>query len=427
MIALLALASASAQDVSVTTLGTQLVRAESINQSDPDLLFGQRLRWWLGGATTLNVDGRFTFDPNGATSFEQSRVRSLGVTVDTPAYTLRLGRHALLHGGARIVDGAQLHVHPGKDGRWDVGLYAGFLADPFTTLPQMRPTFGPTIALKSSLVSASWLGEVVLAPGTDQGWERIGTVVNVAANLAPRASGLARADVLVRDSEGRSGLIDAAVGGRLRITDGLSWTADYNAYSSLRYQFQGAFDPTVRRFTQRVRDLDLQNAVLADTLDPTVQHMVGTALRLEPTKGRGLLAAVSARTRFHPDPVQRMTRINPMLGVRGLVDGRLEVVGDVAASSVEGRLLGDAGVTAVLELFGDRNVLVDSSFRGLVDPRGYGPGQLGWYSDVFVDVLLPSRTAIAAGATWTLEPSDAVGSDVGWGAFLRLQQWVKRK
>jgi len=427
MIVLFAVAAASATDLAVTSIGSQFALSGAINKADPDLLFGQRLRWGLSDTATLDLNARFTYDPNAETSFEQSRVRSLGVTIDTKAYTLRAGRHALRHGGARLLDGAQFFYHPDHDDRIDVGLWAGFLADPFTTLPTLRPAGGPALAWRTSGISLSWLGEIVTAPNTDAGWDRVGTVLLVNGNLAPRASGVARADLLVRDSEGRSGLVDAAASGRLRLTPTLAWTADYNAFSSLRYQNRGAFDPTVRRFTERVQDLDLQDVVLTDTLDPTLQHTIGTALRFQPEGGdEGVVAALSTRARFHPDPVQRTAQLGPQVGYRGLLDGRMELLADGNVATVEGRMLGDVGFTAVTELLFDRNLLVDGSFRALIDPLAYS-GQPGWYGDLFFDALLPSRTAVSVGGTWTLEPSEAVGSDVGWAAFLRLQQWVRRR
>ena len=428
MIWALALAHAQSpmgSDRAVTTLGVQQIRTEAIDQDDVDLLVGQRVRWGLADQVTLLADGRFTVDPNGATSFEQSRVRSLGVVYEGAGASILAGRHALRHGGPRLVDGAQLLLHPGQRSNIDLGLWGGLLADPFTTAPTLRPGAGPVAALLGSIWSASALGEFVAGA---EGLDRIGTLFQVRGNWAPRAFVNGRLDLLVTDGQGRSGLADAALAGTLRATDALTLSADVNAFSSLRYQTLAAVDPTVQRFTQRVADLDLQLVVLSDDLDPTLQTTAGASARLRPrTSSVRPILGLSGRVRNHPDPLERYARVGPQLGVAGLASDRLEILADGNLWSLEGRLQGDSGLNVLFDVTDGGTVLIDTSARALFDPVGYDSPTPGAYVDVFVDGVARSGTVVAVGASWTSEPSDAVGSDVGWGAFLRIQQWIRPK
>lgn len=409
-------------DLAVTSLGLQGARAEALGTNDPDLLLGQRWRWGLAEGLTFLGDGRFTLDPSGQTTWEQSRVRSLGLALEGPTTALA-GRHPIRHGGPRLLDGLQLLAHPGGDPRLDLGGWIGLVPDPFDTQPLLRPGLGPTVAFSGSTLSASALGEVIFGVA---GLDRIGALLQARGNWAPTLFLSSRLDWLVLDGQGRSGLADGAASVSYRPTDALSLDAGYNAFSALRYQTTAALDPTVQRFQQRIEALGLDDPALSDLLDPTVQHSVSAGARLQP-RGEGIhpVLGLSGQLRAHPVPEERFARIGPQLGLVGLLAGRLELRSDLQLMWLEGRTQSDAGLNAIWELSDDGAVLTDASARILLDPVGYGAARPGWYADLFVDVIAPSATVIALGASWTAEPSDAVGTDVGWAGFLRLQQWIR--
>ena len=100
-------AAFAGNDLSVTSIGADAVRSEAIGDQDLDLLLGQRLRWQLSPASRVLLDGRFAIDPNAATTWEESRLRELGVAVETERVTVLAGRHPVLFAGPRLTDGVQ--------------------------------------------------------------------------------------------------------------------------------------------------------------------------------------------------------------------------------------------------------------------------------------------------------------------------------
>ena len=409
-------------DLSVTSLGLQGARAESLGGNDPDLLLGQRWRWGMADDLTFLGDGRFTIDTDSETTWEQSRVRTLGIALEGQT-TLLAGRHSIRHGGPRLLDGLQVLAHPVNNPQLDLGGWVGLMPDPFDTQPLIRPGLGPTLAINGSTLSASALGELVFGSG---GLDRVGALLQARGNWAPTLFLNSRLDWLLTDAQGRSGLADGAASVTYRPSDALTLDATYNAFSTLRYQTTGILDPTVRRFQQRVVDLGLDDPALADTLDPTIQQSVGAGVKLRPDGG-GVqpVLGLSGQHRAHPVPEERFTRVGPQLGLIGLLSGRLELLSDLQVLLSEGRLLSDAGINAIWELSDSGAVLIDTSARAMIDPVGYGEARPGWYADLFVDGVTPSSTVIALGVSWTAEPSDVVGTDVGWAGFLRLQQWIR--
>jgi len=413
-------AIALGSDLSVTTVGVQAMRADALDAQDTDLLLGQRVRWGLADHLQALVDVRLTLDPDGATTWEQSRVRTLGVRYDHGALLL-VGRHALQHGGPRLLDGAQLLVHPASIEALEVGAWVGLAPDPFTTRPLIRPGLGPVVAWSSSSVSASALGEVLWRPS---GIDRVGGLFTTRVSWAPTLSLSGRVDWVAADAQGRSGLADGAAAVRITPSDAVRLEAAYSAFSTLLYQTSAVLDPAVQRFQQRVADLDLQNIVLQDSVDPSLQQVVSGAIRVRPTSAIAPLAGATARGRSHADPEERSLRVGPYVGVAGLAGGRLELVADGSWLWAEGRAQIDLGLGGIAELTQDGGLLVDASVRSMLDPLA-DSGRPGWYADGFVDVVAASGTVISAGGSATSVPSNIVGADVGIGAFLRLQQWIR--
>lgn len=416
--------AAEPSDISVTSVGAQSVQATSVGRFDPDLLLGQRLRWRLGNTpVTALANARFTIDPDGATTFEQSRVRTLGVAYSTPGLEVQVGRHALAYGGARLLDGVQVIGYPEGRRGWGFGGWAGLQADPFTTRPVVRPGVGPVVTYESSVWTGSAVGELVLGA---EGFDHAGAILQATGNFAPRFFVHGRIDYLFPAGTA-SGLSDGIASVTWKPTDALTFDVNYNAFSSIRYQTLGALDPAVQRFVTRTNELDLQNLIEEDTVDPTIKHLVGAQVRLRPdTTGVRPLVGLSTRYRHHRDEDERFLHVSPQVGLLGLAGNRLELLADADVIYTEQSWRGSGGAVAVFDVLPDGAVLLDASARVLVDPVAYD-GQLGYYADLFVDALAPTDTVVSFGASWTLEPSDAVGNDAGWAAFLRLQQWIRHR
>lgn len=408
-------------DVLVTSLGAGGVRAEALDAGDLDLLLGQRVRYEAAEGATVHLDGRFTLDPDGATSWEESRVRALGVAFERPALTVLAGRAGLAHGGPRLVDGVQVLLHPDRGRTWSLGAWGGLVPDELTTAPLVRPGLGPIVGIERPAGSLTAVGEVVAGP---VGLDRAGTFVQARAQSgrALRADG--RVDWLFTDGEGRAGLVDGAAFVGLRPADALRVDLLYDAYSSLLYQARADLDPRVQRFAARIEEAGLGAGVVQDVVDPRLHHLLGATVRAEGDGALRPLAAVRGRARLHPDPVEQYARIGPQVGVGGLLGDRVELLADANVLWLEGHTQGDAGLTGILDLLADASATLDGSARVLVDPVGYG-GRPGWYADLFVDALARTGTVVAAGGSWTAEPDDAVGEDVGWAAFVRVQQWFR--
>lgn len=420
----LAAGATEPSDISVTSVGVQSVQSNALGAADPDLLLGQRLRWRIGeGPWSAHANARFTIDPDGPTTFEQSRVRSLGVVYGTGALELQLGRHALRYGGARLLDGVQVMAYPRGRHGLGVGGWAGLQADPFTTRPVVRPGAGPIVSYETSVITASAVGEIVAGP---EGLDRGGVILQATGNWAPRVFAHARLDWLFPRGK-PSGLSDGIVSVSWQPSRDWTFDLDYNAYSSIRYQTVGNLDPGVQRFVQRVDLLDLNNIVLGEAVDPTVKHQVGARAALQPqTSLPRPVISVDVGVRRHPDPAEQLVRITPRAGFAGLFWDRLEITGDVDLIHTELRWQGSAGAQLLFDALPSGAVVVDTSARVLVDRGAYGD-RPGWYADLFVDAVAPTKTMIALGASWTHEPSDGIANDVGWAAFLWVQQWIRRK
>jgi hypothetical protein len=220
------------------------------------------------------------------------------------------------------------------------------------------------------------------------------------------------------------GLADGALTVQADPGDGLRWEALYDAYSSLLYQSRASFDPRVRRFASRIELLGLTDGIPQDELDPTLHHLLGSSVRLTGGESLRPQLQLGARTQLHADPAERYTRLSASAGLGGLLDDRLEVTAYGHALWIDGEPGGEAGLALLIEPLPDTMLALDTSASVLIDPIDFR-GVPGGYADLFVDVASRGGTTLSAGGSWTAEPSDAVGTDVGLAAFLRLQQWIR--
>ncbi|MEZ4237551.1 MAG: hypothetical protein R3F59_15675 [Myxococcota bacterium] len=417
----LALAAHAGSDVAVTSVGAQGFRAEAIGAQSADILLGQRVRWGVGDHGQALVDGRFLVSPGAELPFDESRVRQLGYALEVPSLELLVGRHPVVAGGRRLVDGVQAVARPGQAHAAALGAWAGLVPDEFTTAPTTRFGAGPVLGYEVPVASVWAVGDLVVGAG---GVQRLAALTTTRAELGSRYQADGRLDWVFQDGAGGSGLADGAVTLLARPTAGVRFDGLYNAYSTLLYQSRASTDPRVQRFSQRIETLGLTEGITQDFIDPTLHHLLGAGARFAATGAIRPYFRAQARTQLHRDPAERYSRVGAGTGLGGLADDRLEFGVDGNLLWIDGEQGGDAGVSLLIEPVPDAVVAIDTSARLLFDPGDF-QGAPGGYVDLFVDVAARSGTTVSAGGSWTSEPSDVIGADVGFAAYLRLQQWIR--
>lgn len=418
--------------------------------TDTDILLGQRLRWTLASndnfALRARVDARFTLGPGDDVFFERHRVRQLGVSVLTSKYTLDLGRHMVLKGGPRLVDGFQFVAHVSK--RLDIGAWGGLAPDLFTTEMRVRPGGGPIVAFAASRVQASLVGEFTTYEGLDRA--AVLAMARASASRTIEVSG--RLDLGLLSPDGGPHLSDGQVFARWAPVSAARVDVFYNAFSSYRYQNTENLDPDVRRFAVRYLQNDprLGNA-LQDCFEPKVAHAVGSNFTIRPdTDGVAPMFGLAGRARFGAkdelppagevvapqcqfDDINGFVRVNPSFGLGGLpLGGRLDLGVDGNWFVIDGRQQIDVGLTAYWEPSEDGLFAIDTSYRIISNPYEVkdNPGGyvgLGTYADLFVDLVVPGADmTVGVGLNLESEPGPVV-RDVGIGAFGRVTKYLRSK
>jgi len=396
-----------------TTLGVAGVHAASIGQTDVNLLLAERARWSLGEPTRLWLDAAFTIDPDAATTFERSRVRALGVTVQASSVRLWIGRSLVQHGGPRLVDGVQAVW---SEGPWELGAWGGLAPDLFTTRPELRPGGGPILAYVDNRAQLSLTGEVV---GAEGGLDRAGALAQARVHGGRLWDLSTRLDWALAEPDTGSGLSDAAAFLQVRPSDAVSVDLVYNAFSAYRYQQTALLDPTLQRFAARVDPLALFDGLSQDRVDPTVHHLVGAT----PEVHIGAMQlAVLGRARLGALPAEQFVRLQPRVAARGLADGRLDLELSSNLVRYDAGWNTSTGPTVGLELLPSRALWLDTTAQ-LVTSDAYSG--VGGYADLFVDWLGPGGVTLMAGLAWDYEPVEEL-DDVGVTAFLRLQHLLTR-
>lgn len=415
----LTLAHAAPDDLAVTSVGAQGVYDQGLAVGDVDLLVGERFRWTLADrafATVALADARFTLDPAGGDPWEQNRVRQLGVELAAPAWLVTIGRHPVVQGGPRLVDGVQV---VGRRGAWRFGGWAGLAPDLFTTRPMLRPGGGPIVAVDTPLAQASLVGEVL---GTATGLDRVGLLAQTRVSRTPTWELLGRLDLQLTDADGTFGLADGFVAGKVRPGAGFTFDALYDAYSSIRYLETQLLDPDLQRYEARAEALGLVDLTPEDLVDPSLYHLVGGGAAWQ---GTGLViprVAVVGRYRHATAADDRYARVGPQVGLIGLAD-RVDLYGDFVWSwrgSAGAR--DEVGLNVVVDPMADGRLALDGSFRLLIDP--VFAGRAGWYTDLFVDLAAVDQFVLVGGLSATNEPSDV--TDAGLAGFLRVQHRLQR-
>lgn len=408
-------------DVVSTAVGTQAVHSSAVGQTNLDLMLYQRSRLTFAESDTFRgrvlADTRFTLDlSEGYRTFEWNQVRQLAVRLQKPSWTLDVGRTPVYRGGPRLVDGAQLLVHPSD--AIDVGVWGGLLPDLFTTTPRLRPGGGPVVAFTKPSFQASLVGEVAAAEGGG-GLDRMATLAMVRGSLDRlfEASGRADIELLGDDGPHISDLYAASI---LRPSGALRFDVLYNAFSTYKYQIGELQDPTVQRFAERIAQLGIDLAITQDALDPTLHHQVGGGVQIQPDEGETApRIAADVRQRFNANELNRFTRAHAQAGVVGLpVAGRLALLADGNVIAADGETQLNPGLIAIWEPGDEGWFSVDLSGRALINPEY---DAMGLYGDLFVDAVTASGVVVNVGTSVVSEPDPALDvPDLGLMGYLRL-------
>ena len=428
-------------DLSITSVGLQQIDSASVDNvnnaagTDIRFFFGERLRWTVGNGdgestvkTRLLADARFTFDPKAGSldagvnpdanlgqNFETNNLRQLGVEFTKSSFTLDIGRHPVFRGGPRIVDGVQALLRPSDT--LDVGFWGGLAPDVFETDFRIRPGFGPIVALTTSRVQLSAVGEIAFGEGE---LDRAAVLAFARVSSNRLLEGTARLDLELASADDGPRLSDFQIFTIFTPSPAVRFDALYNAFSSYQYLSTADADPEQLRFAQRLRQLDPNNPLLF-LQDPTINHLVGGTARV---RSQADTAAPSfelmARYRHNVDPTNRYARITPTFGLNR-IGGRLDVFANINFLQVDAAGQVDAGVTAIFDV--TDSAAVDASIRALSVPDYDG---LGWYADLYVDVVsVPSDLIVLTGVSYLSEPNLGDQPDGGPALFVRVAKYLR--
>lgn len=406
-------------DEAVTSVGTTGVWTGSLAQADVDFVFSERARWKLGDAGGLTwrarLDGRWTVDPAGENTWEQSRLRVLGLLGRGGNWTVELGRSAVAYGGPRLVDGVQARY---RFTNVEVGVWGGEAPDLFTSTPAARFGGGPVIAYNHRQVSASLVGEALFGGG---GFDRAGVLLLASVSGAPLYEISARVDAQLADAVVGPSISDGAVNVRWMPGDTVRITTFYDAFSTFRYVRTAGEDPDIRRFGQRIQALGVDEQAYLDESDPRLYHLVGGDLRWQ---AKGALPAprlsASARYRWHPDVDRRYARA---AGNASWIADTWQVGIDGVANVTDDGPRAEAGLSAWAAPLASAPLAFDTSVRLIVDLAHPTSSPPGGYADLFVDWLGPANFTVVAGGTVYAEPG--IVRDIGVGGFLKVQHRLR--
>jgi len=411
------------RDYSVTTVGVRgALSVATGGDYDLDLLLSERLSWTVfkqsAGASTALVNARFTMDPGGGLNLERSQVTSLGTRTTLGDWELYAGRHSVVSGGPRLVDGAQalFRVNP----RLKVGAWGGAAPDLFTTLPRGRFGGGVILGYSDSGVAASLATEALFVR---DGVDRLGALVQLGYDMLPAFSGGSRLDIQLNDPN-MPVVTDAALFGRLLVSNHTRVSADYQAYSSFRYLQTEDLDPSIQRFEQRVVELGIVSGIPQDSMDDALYHAAGTKVAWRAPVFREIhsSAGLSLRGRSASEPERRYALAAAYLGVDNMFEGRLGVTLDGVSRVDSTGVSGDAGVVVQVTSNEDSNWSLDTSARALINPEYKGiPGV---YIDSFFDITAGNGVTFSVGAYSALEHDDVV-EELSFGGFLLASYRVR--
>jgi hypothetical protein len=404
------------REYSVTTVGAKGVLSVATGGDyDLDLLLSERLSWRVfeasQGDSVALLNARFTIDPGAGLSLERSQVTSFGTTTSLGDWVVYAGRHGVVFGGPRLVDGAQAiyRVNP----RIKIGAWGGAAPDLFTTLPRGRLGGGVSLGYSENGVAASLVTESLFVR---DGVDRLGALFQLSYDMLPALSGGSRLDIQLNDPN-MPIVTDAALYGRILVSNHTRISADYQAYSSFKYLETEDLDPSIQRFEQRVVELGIVTGIPQDSMDDTIYQAAGTTVSWRAPVFREVhsSAGLSVRGRFASDIDRRYGVAALYFGVDNMLGGRLGVILDAFSRLDTNGLTGDAGVVVQLASSEDSNWSLDTSARALLNPA-YG-GVPGVYVDTFFDITALHGVTYSFGVYSALEHDDIV-EELSFGGFL---------
>lgn len=400
VLALLALpASASAGDVRVTNrLGVGLI-LDLPHHGGPggELLLSERFRARIrtGGALIEVVANGRTGLQMGAWTLNRTRIQELGVRIDTERLHLEIGRHPVIDGGWRLVDGVQALVRPWGDA-FAVGGWLGLLPDPWTTAPAPRFGGGPIVRWRGQRWQAAFLAEIAgTATGLDRlalratGRVEIGKVVDLSAR-AELANGGPSAPVRAEDL-GITALIDPHK--RLRIRTGWSMTAGRSYLQGIQR------DPSLTRWWQRWTGAAPTEPVPWEQATDAATHLVhGSALWTPPLNNALLRLGVQARAGLRPKDMTNSTaRIAVEGGFQGLLGGKLDLIASGGALRWGGTWRSELGITGWFGPDPQGRVQLEASGRLWLGRRADGVLAPSVAADLYIDWSIARGLGLAVG------------------------------
>ena len=324
-------ASAEASDWRITnrlSAGVVLDLPHHSRKIGAELLLSERFRARIhtdnGTLVEVVASGR-TGLQIGSWTLNRTRIQELGVRVDTEGLHLEIGRHPVIDGGWRLVDGVQVLARPWT--HLEVGGWLGLLPDPWTTAPAPRFGGGPILRWRGATWQAAVLAELA---GTAAGLDRLAVRASGRLEIGRVLDLSARADLAnggpatpVRAEEiGVSAVIDPAP--RLQVRAG--W-----ALSSGHVWLQGVErDPSLTRWWQRWTGAEPTEPVPWEETTDIATHLVRGSVVWTPMLASGpmLHLGLGAHAGLRPaDPGRSTARIAAEAGVYGLLGGRIDVMG----------------------------------------------------------------------------------------------------
>jgi len=331
----------------------------------------------------------------GTWTLNRTRIRNLGVRIDLPKVHLEIGRHPVIDGGWRLVDGVQAVARPWQN--FEVGGWLGLLPDPWTTAPAPRFGGGPIVRWRGKAWQAALVAELA---GTAQGLDRlavratgrveIGKVLDLAGR-AEIANGGAATPVRAEEL-GISAVLDPAPYVRVRA----GW-----AMSSGHAYLQGVQrDPALTRWWQRWTGAAPTEPVPWEETTAIATHVVRGSFTWKPvlTTGPMLRFGLNGRAGLRPaNAAANTARIAAEAGVYGILGGRVDLLASGGALLWGGRWQSEVGLQAWLGPDPKGRLQIEAGGRLWLGRRADGVLAPSVAADLYVDWRIARGLGLAVG------------------------------
>ena len=363
-----------------------------------ELLISERFRARIqtdrGALIEVVASGR-TGLKMGTWTLNRTRVRALGVRIDADALHMEIGRHPVIDGGWRLVDGVQALARPWK--HVEVGGWLGLLPDPWTTAPAPRFGGGPILRWRGKRWQAAVLAEIA---GTVAGLDRlavrasgrveVGKVLDLSGR-AELANGGASAPVRAEEL-GISAVIDPAP--RLRVRTGWAMSGGHAYVQGVQR------DPALTRWWQRWTDAAPTEPVPWEETTDIATHLVRGSVMWRPVLKAGpiLHLGVRARAGLRPaDMAASTARIAGEGGACGLLGGRVDLLATGGALLWGGSWRSELGVRGWLGPDPKGRLQIEAAGRLWIGRRPDGVLVPSVAADLYIDWRVARGLDVALG------------------------------